>query len=103
MPGPHEFATLRLVRQVPGQVELGRAELGALLARQFIALENLASGRSYPRVTSDGDSILNSISRIREADAVSAAWLWRKRRCCFLSDPTRVLLRRTTDEPTKRT
>lgn len=65
MLSPREFPTLMLVRQAPEQVELGRAELDALLERQLIALENLASGRSYPRVTSDGDSILNSIARIR--------------------------------------
>ncbi|SOE97997.1 hypothetical protein SAMN05446635_5948 [Burkholderia sp. OK233] len=65
MLSPHEFATLMLIKEAPQQVELGRTELDALLERQLIALENLAFGRSYPRVTSDGDFILNAIARIR--------------------------------------
>jgi hypothetical protein len=64
MLSPHEFATLMLIKHSPDQIELDRAELDALLERQLISLENLASGRARPRVTSDGDSILKAIARM---------------------------------------
>jgi hypothetical protein len=51
-----KFAVLMLVKDAPDQVELGRDELESLLERQLISLENLASGRSRPDVTSDGES-----------------------------------------------
>ena len=47
------------------QIELGRAELDTLLERQLISLENLTSGRPRPYVTSDGDSILKAVTRMR--------------------------------------
>ncbi|MFM0080735.1 hypothetical protein P0D72_17945 [Paraburkholderia sediminicola] len=65
MLSPHEFATLMLIKEAPEQAGLDRAELDALLEHQLVTLEKLASGRLYPRVTSDGDSILNAIARIR--------------------------------------
>jgi len=65
MLSPHEFATLMLIKNAPDQIELDRAELNALLERQLISLENLASGRSRPRITSEGDSILKAVARMR--------------------------------------
>ncbi|AUT61526.1 MULTISPECIES: hypothetical protein [Paraburkholderia] len=65
MLSPHEFATLMLIKDAPDQIELGRAELDTLLQRQLISLENLASGRPRAHVTSDGDSILKAVSRMR--------------------------------------
>jgi hypothetical protein len=65
MLSPHEFATLMLIKDAPDQIELGRAELDALFERQLISLENLASGRSRPQITSDGDSILKALARMR--------------------------------------
>jgi hypothetical protein len=65
MLGPHEFATLMLIKDAPDQVELGRAELETLLERQLISLESLASGRPRPHVTSEGASILRAVARRR--------------------------------------
>ncbi|MGF6997339.1 hypothetical protein [Paraburkholderia elongata] len=65
MLSPHEFATLMLIKASPDQIDLGRAELDTLFEQQLISLENLASGRSRPHVTSDGDSILKAVARIR--------------------------------------
>ena len=65
MLSPHEFATLMLIKDAPDQIGLDRAELGTLFEQQLISLENLASGRSRPHVTSDGDSILRAVARMR--------------------------------------
>ncbi|MCX4150046.1 MULTISPECIES: hypothetical protein [Paraburkholderia] len=65
MLSPHEFATLMLIKALPDQIDLGRAELDTLFEQQLISLENLASGRSRPQVTSDGDSILKAVARMR--------------------------------------
>jgi hypothetical protein len=65
MLSPHEFATLMLIKASPDQIDLGRAELDTLFEQQLISLENLASGRSRPHVTSDGDSILKAVGRMR--------------------------------------
>jgi len=65
MLSPHEFATLMLIKAAPDQIDLGRTELDTLFERQLISLENLASGRSRPHVTSDGDSILKAVARMR--------------------------------------
>ncbi|MGF7000832.1 hypothetical protein [Paraburkholderia sp. GAS32] len=65
MLSPHEFATLMLIKASPDQIDLGRAELDTLFEQQLISLENLASGRSRPHVTSDGDSILKAVARMR--------------------------------------
>jgi uncharacterized protein YqgQ len=65
MLSPHEFATLMLIKDAPDQIELGRAELNTLLERQLISLENFASGRPRALITSDGDSILKAVARMR--------------------------------------
>jgi hypothetical protein len=54
-----------LIKDAPDQIELGRAELDALLERQLISLERLASGHSRPHVTSEGASILKAVARRR--------------------------------------
>ncbi|GAB2904087.1 phage tail assembly chaperone [Paraburkholderia jirisanensis] len=63
MLSPHEFATLLLVKDAPNQVDMERGELDALLERQLVQLEMLASGREQWRVTESGDSALRAIKR----------------------------------------
>jgi hypothetical protein len=63
MLSPHEFATLMLVKDSPDQIDLAREDLDALLERQLVALEQLASGRHRPRLTDDGDSLLQAMTR----------------------------------------
>jgi hypothetical protein len=65
MLSPHEFATLMLVKDAPDQTGLDRAELDTLLERQLVALEHLASGHQRPRLTRDGDAILQAVARKR--------------------------------------
>jgi len=65
MLSPHEFATLMLVKNAPDQIDLDRAELDTLLERQLVALELLASGHPRPRLTRDGDSVLQAVARKR--------------------------------------
>ncbi|AWV05575.1 hypothetical protein DM992_40665 (plasmid) [Burkholderia sp. JP2-270] len=65
MLSPHEFATLMLIKAAPDQIDLSRDELNVLLERQLIALEQLASGHPRPFLTRDGDSVLQSIARLR--------------------------------------
>ncbi|WJF90737.1 hypothetical protein QS306_03470 [Paraburkholderia bonniea] len=63
MLSPHEFATLLLVKDAPSQVDMERTELDALLERQLVRLENLASGRQQWSVTEIGNSALRAIKR----------------------------------------
>ncbi|AUT75837.1 hypothetical protein C2L64_46945 [Paraburkholderia hospita] len=65
MLSPHEFATLMLVKAAPDQIELNREELDTLLDQQLVALEQLASGHQRPRLTRDGDSLLQAVARKR--------------------------------------
>ncbi|OUL75670.1 hypothetical protein [Paraburkholderia hospita] len=65
MLSPHEFATLMLVKAAPEQIDLDREELDTLLERQLVALEQLASGARRPRLTRDGDSVLQAVARKR--------------------------------------
>ncbi|SEF13473.1 hypothetical protein SAMN02787142_8070 [Burkholderia sp. WP9] len=62
---PHEFATLMLVKAAPDQIDITRAELNSLLERQLVALEQLASGYQRPRLTRDGDAVLQAVARRR--------------------------------------
>lgn len=64
MLSPHEFATLLLVKDAPNQVDMGRAELDALLERQLVQLERLASGSQQWRITETGDTALRAIKRL---------------------------------------
>jgi hypothetical protein len=63
MLSPHEFATLLLVKDAADQIA-DRAELGALVERQLVSLEALASGAARPRLTADGDTVLEAIARL---------------------------------------
>jgi len=65
MLSPHEFATLILVRDAPGEIQRDRAELSTLLERQLVALEQAERGESHPRITQDGYSMLEACSRMR--------------------------------------
>ncbi|MBC8751032.1 histidine kinase dimerization/phospho-acceptor domain-containing protein [Paraburkholderia sp. WC7.3d] len=65
MLSPHEFATLMLIKDAPDQIDLDRAELDTLLEHQLVALEELASGGRRPRLTRDGNSLLDRIDRGR--------------------------------------
>jgi hypothetical protein len=64
MLSPHEFATLMLVKDAPDEIA-ERAELGALLERQLVALEELASGIIRPRLTREGGTILEAVARLQ--------------------------------------
>jgi len=63
MLSPHEFATLLLVKDAPNQIDMEREELDALLERQLVQLERLASGLQQWRLTETGDSALRAIKR----------------------------------------
>ncbi len=63
MLSPHEFATLLLLQEAPHQVDMVREDLDALLERQLIQLENLASGREQWSLTASGDSTMKAIKR----------------------------------------
>ena len=63
MLSPHEFATLLLVKDAPNQVDMQREELDALLERQLVELEKLATGHQQLRLTETGDTALRAIKR----------------------------------------
>jgi hypothetical protein len=63
MLSPHEFATLMLVKDAPGQLGLDRADVDVLLEHQLVALETLPSGQQRPQITRGGVSILNAVTR----------------------------------------
>jgi hypothetical protein len=63
MLSPHEFATLLLVKDAPNQADMEREELDALLERQLVELEKLASGHQQWRLTETGDTALRAIKR----------------------------------------
>lgn len=65
MLSPHEFAALMLIKASPDQIDMDREELDTLLEQQLVALEKLASGAHRPRVTNDGESLLQSMMRKR--------------------------------------
>jgi hypothetical protein len=65
MLSPHEFATLMLLRDSPDQIEANRAELDTLLERQLVALEQAERGTRRPRITENGQSVLDACSRMR--------------------------------------
>jgi len=63
MLSPHEFATLLLVKDAPQQVEMEREELDALLERQLVLLERLASGAKQVKLTDIGHHALKAMRR----------------------------------------
>ena len=65
MLSPREIATLMLIKDGPVEVDLGHPGLDALIGRQFVELEQLASGRQRPRITTDGYSFLKAAARMR--------------------------------------
>jgi hypothetical protein len=65
MLSPHEFALLMLIKDAPGQADLDRAELDALLERQLVSLESLAGGLRRPALTASGNSVLKAAARYR--------------------------------------
>ncbi|NPT61274.1 hypothetical protein [Paraburkholderia elongata] len=64
MLSPHEIATLMLVKDAPGRIDPGRAELHALLDLELVTVERPAAGFPLPNVTPLGDAILRSIARL---------------------------------------
>lgn len=65
MLSPHEFATLMLVKASPDQIDMDRDELDTLLEQQLVALESLPTGMRRPRVTDQGEFLLQAITRKR--------------------------------------
>ncbi|HEY0801374.1 MAG TPA: hypothetical protein VGD54_11060 [Steroidobacteraceae bacterium] len=63
MLSPHEFATLLLLQEAPHQMDMVRDELDALLERQLVQLEKLASGGQMWSLTASGDSTIKAIKR----------------------------------------
>jgi hypothetical protein len=64
MLSPHEFATLMLLKDVPDPMSLDSADLEALLDRQLVTLEQLASGQRRPLITDGGHLFLKAAARI---------------------------------------
>ncbi|ACD16493.1 hypothetical protein [Paraburkholderia phytofirmans] len=64
MLSPHEFATLMLLRDAPDLLSLDGADLEALLERQLVTLEDLASGQQRPLITADGQIFLKVAARL---------------------------------------
>jgi len=64
MLSPHEYATLLLVKDAPHQVEMNREELDALLERQLVLLERLASGAQFLRLTEIGQHAIKAMRRV---------------------------------------
>ncbi|RQS62504.1 hypothetical protein DID96_31345 [Burkholderia sp. Bp8963] len=63
MLSPHEFSVLMLVKASPDQIDMAREELDTLIEQQFVVLERFGSGASRPRVTHDGESLLQAVMR----------------------------------------
>ncbi|WER50101.1 hypothetical protein CupriaWKF_24530 [Cupriavidus sp. WKF15] len=61
----HEFATLVLVNDSSDPAELDRADVEALLAREFVTLESVGQKCSRPRVTYRGSAYLKAMGRVR--------------------------------------
>lgn len=66
MLSPHEFATLMLLKDAPDPMNLDLANLQALLERQLVTLEQLASGQQRPLITDDGRLFLKAAARLPE-------------------------------------
>lgn len=64
MLSPHEFATLMLLKDAPDLLSLDGADLEALLDRQLVTLEQLASGQQRPLITHDGQLLLRAAARV---------------------------------------
>jgi hypothetical protein len=64
MLSPHEVATLMLVKQAPCRIELGRAELHALLDLDLVKVERPAAELPLHHVTPRGDAVLRAFARL---------------------------------------
>ncbi|MFM0397523.1 hypothetical protein [Paraburkholderia phytofirmans] len=64
MLSPHEFATLMLLKDAPDLLSVDGADLEALLERQLVTLEDLASGQQRPLITADGQIFLKAAARL---------------------------------------
>ncbi|AJZ63838.1 hypothetical protein OI25_5204 [Paraburkholderia fungorum] len=64
MLSPHEFATLMLLKDAPDLLSLDSADLEALLDRQLVTVEDLASGQRRPLITHDGQMFLKAFARL---------------------------------------
>lgn len=63
MLSPHEIAALMLLERNPRSDELDLGDLDALVERQLVLLEKLASGQVHGRLTAQGRSMLKSVGR----------------------------------------
>ncbi len=71
----HEFATLVLLNGNPSPMELDRADIEALPARELITLERLGPDHSRPHVTTQGYAFLRALGRVpATAGQASQAW-----------------------------
>jgi hypothetical protein len=59
------MATLMLVQQSPKPLELDPVDLDSLLKQEFVTLDTHLQGKSYPRLTSRGMSLLSAMDRMR--------------------------------------
>lgn len=64
MLSPHEIATLMLLKDAPGRIERGRAELDALLSLELVTEEHPAAGLPRLQVTPRGHTILRAVARL---------------------------------------
>ncbi|MFM0054878.1 hypothetical protein PQR64_04590 [Paraburkholderia phytofirmans] len=64
MLSPHEFATLMLLKDAPDLLSADGADLEALLERQLVTLEDLASGQQRPLITANGQIFLKAAARL---------------------------------------
>jgi hypothetical protein len=79
MLSPHEFATLMLVNNAFDQIELDRAELDILLARQLVVLKQLGAAPRF-QITRRGEYLLKQLS-----EPAARVSLWKTRRNSFAS------------------
>lgn len=63
MLSPHEFATLMLVMNAPDHADLDQTDLNALLERQLVEHEKLASGCLSFNLTEQGYVFLHTLTR----------------------------------------
>ncbi len=62
MLGPHELATLMVIKSASDQIDLAQDEVDGLLERQLIALEEIGSGVRRACLTLDDNSMLRAIA-----------------------------------------
>ncbi|MFS8975834.1 hypothetical protein PO002_15200 [Cupriavidus necator] len=66
MLSPHEIAALLLLGDAHEIDDLEPEQLDTLLAHKLVTMEHgHGSGGAYPRLTSDGNSMLEAVRRIR--------------------------------------